>query len=131
MDDPEFYEIYSEHKLYTNIIQDIMEASAKKQRTAQQPKKIKITKRQLNTMLNEMFGMDHGSYDIESSIRVALSVVPLTFEELYEELTLDPMYGDQIQSDFAEELLDAVRDMISRGELVKNPVTGELQNVPY
>ena len=82
-------------------------------------------------MLNEMFGMDHGSYDIESSIRVALSVVPLTFEELYEELTLDPMYGDQIQSDFAEELLDAVRDMMSRGELVKNPSTGELQNVLY
>ncbi len=124
-------EMVAESRLYESILRDLMEATAKKQRAAKQPKKIKLTKRQLGAMLNEMFGMDHGSYEIESSIRVALSVVPLTFEELYEELTLDPMYGDQIQSDFAEELLDAVRDMISRGELVKNPATGELQNVPY
>ena len=51
MDDPEFYEIYSEHKLYANIIQDLMETSAKKQRAANKQKKIKITKRQLLALL--------------------------------------------------------------------------------
>ena len=82
-------------------------------------------------MINEMFDqMYGGSYDIESSIRVALSVVPLTFEELYSELALDPMYGDNPTA-FAEELLDAVRDMISRGELIENPQTGELSNSLY
>ena len=40
-----------EQKLYESILLDLMEASAKKQRAAQQPKKIKITKRQLNRLL--------------------------------------------------------------------------------
>ena len=51
-----------ESRLYESILHDLMEAAAKKQRAAQRPKKIKITKRQLRAMLNEMFGMDHGSY---------------------------------------------------------------------
>jgi len=41
----------AESRLYESILTDLMEASAKKQRAAQQPKKIKITKRQLNRLL--------------------------------------------------------------------------------
>ena len=93
---------------------------------------MKLKRKDLRKLLSEMFGRMHGSsYDIESSIRVALSVVPLTFEELYRELTLDPMYGDQLQVDFAQELLDAVKDMIRRGEIIENLQTGELANALY
>lgn len=44
-------ELRKESRLYESILLDLMEASAKKQRASQQPKKIKITKRQLNRLL--------------------------------------------------------------------------------
>ena len=89
---------------------------------------MKLTRKKIRSLINEMFD---ASYDLESSIRVALSVVPLTPKELYEELTMDPMYGDQIQSDFAEELSDTIGEMIRRGDLSVNSQTGELANVLY
>ena len=44
-------EIKKESRLYESILFDLMEASAKKQRIAQQIKKIKITKRQLQELM--------------------------------------------------------------------------------
>ena len=40
-----------ESRLYESILLDLMEASAKKQRSANKPKKIKLTKRQLQELM--------------------------------------------------------------------------------
>ena len=40
-----------ESRLYESILLDLMEASAKKQRAANQPKKLKLTKRQLQELM--------------------------------------------------------------------------------
>lgn len=48
-------EISTESRLYESILQDLMAVSAKNQRVANQPKKIKLTKRKLNKMLRELF----------------------------------------------------------------------------
>jgi hypothetical protein len=48
---PEKRELVGESRLYESILLDLMKASAKKQRAAQQPKKIKLTKRQLQELL--------------------------------------------------------------------------------
>jgi len=46
-------EMVAESRLYEAILTDLMEVSAKKQRAANQPKKIKLTKRSLNRLLRE------------------------------------------------------------------------------
>ena len=48
-------EISTESRLYESILQGLMAVSAKNQRVANQPKKIKLTKRKLNKMLRELF----------------------------------------------------------------------------
>ena len=42
----------NESRLYESIINDLIEASAKKKRVAQQPKKIKLTRRQLQKLMH-------------------------------------------------------------------------------
>ena len=56
--------------------------------------------------------------DLTSSIRVALSFMPLMFEELYQELALDPYYGDN--PGFYQDLKDEVEDLIERGNITIN-----------
>jgi len=46
-------EMVAESRLYEAILTDLMEASSKKQRAANQPKKLKLTKRRLNRLLKE------------------------------------------------------------------------------
>ena len=48
---PEERELVGESRLYESILLDLMEASAKKQRATNQPKKIKLTKRQLQELM--------------------------------------------------------------------------------
>jgi hypothetical protein len=45
----------AESRLYESILQDLIAVSAKNQRVANQPKKIKITKQKLNRLLREFF----------------------------------------------------------------------------
>ena len=44
-------QVAAESRLYESILLDLMKASAKKKRVTQQPKKIKITKRQLQELM--------------------------------------------------------------------------------
>lgn len=50
---PEEELMVAESRLYESILLDLMETSSKKQRAANQPKKLKLTKRRLNRLLRE------------------------------------------------------------------------------